>query len=98
MKTCEEFKSKNEEELRKEIDRYSQEAGIRTNPDEKVVETTIDGLFKNKARHGEFYCPCRFVTGDKKKDKKIICPCVFHMGEIELEGHCKCFLFVVQDR
>ena len=94
MKTCEEFKSKNEEELRKDAEEYAQKVGIKVNPDEKAVETTIKGLLKNKKMHGEVYCPCRIVTGDKEKDKEIICPCVFHRGEIELEGRCGCLLFV----
>jgi ferredoxin-thioredoxin reductase catalytic subunit len=93
MKTCEEFKSKNEEELRKDTEEYAQKAGIKVNPDEKAVEVIFKGLLKNKEMHGEVYCPCRIVTGDKEKDKEIICPCVFHRGEVEVEGHCKCLLF-----
>ena len=94
MKTCEEFKSENPEELRKDAEEYARKAEIKLNPDKKIVETVIKGLFKNKQVHGEVYCPCRVVTGDKEKDKEIICPCVFDKREIELDGHCKCFLFV----
>ena len=94
MKTQEAFKSKNEEELRKDINAYAPKAEIKVNPDEKAVNTTIKGLLKNKEKHGEVYCPCRVVTGDKEKDEKIICPCVFHMGEVESQKHCRCFLFV----
>jgi len=88
------FKSKNEKELRKDIEKYIRKTGIKVNPNKKIVDTIIKGLLENKKKHGELYCPCRIVTGNKEKDKEIICPCVFHRGEIELQEHCKCFLFV----
>ena len=84
----------NAEELKRNSEEYAKKVGIKLNPDEKAVETTIKGLLKNKETKGEIYCPCRVVTGDKEKDKEIICPCVFHRGEIELQKHCKCLLFV----
>jgi ferredoxin-thioredoxin reductase catalytic subunit len=93
MKRPEGFKPKNEEELRKDIKEYAPKAGIKVNPDNKKLDLIIQGLLKNKEKHGEVYCPCRLVTGNKEKDQELICPCVFHRGEIELEGHCRCFLF-----
>ncbi|MCK4647303.1 ferredoxin:thioredoxin reductase [Candidatus Pacearchaeota archaeon] len=90
----EKFNSENAEELRRYAEEYAQKAGIKLNPDKKIVEGLIKGLLKNKETRGEIYCPCRVITGDKKKDRDIICPCVFHKGEIKAEGHCKCFLFV----
>ncbi len=93
MKIREGFKSKNEEELRRNIKEYSEKAGVIPNPDEARLGIVIKGLLRNKEKHGEVYCPCRLVTGDKEKDEEIICPCVFHRGEIELEGHCRCQLF-----
>jgi ferredoxin-thioredoxin reductase catalytic chain len=89
-----EFKAKDAEKLKKEAEEYAEKAGIKLNPDEKVTETIIKGLLKNKKEKGENYCPCRIVTGNKEKDEEIICPCVFHRGEIELEGKCRCLLFV----
>jgi len=47
-----------------------------------------------KKEKGKNYCPCRIVTGNKNRDKEIICPCVFHRGEIELHEHRHCNLFV----
>lgn len=90
----EKFKSKEPEKLKKETEEYAKKVGIKLNPDEKAVDVVINGLLKNKTEKGENYCPCRIVTGDKKKNKEIICPCVFHMNEIKQQGHCKCFLFV----
>jgi len=94
---CRKFKPKDAEELGRNAEEYAQEVGIKVNPDKKITENIINGLLRNKEKHGEVYCPCRIVTGDKEKDKEIICPCAFHRGEIELEGHCKCFLFVKKE-
>ncbi len=80
-------------ELLKECERYAKETGFRLNPDAKIAEGTIRGLLENEKKHGERYCPCRRVTGDKEEDKKIICPCVYHKKEIQTQGHCLCQLF-----
>ena len=93
MKT-EQFKSKDAEKLEEDIDDYAPKVGIKVNPDEKRVKEVIMGLLKKREKFGENYCPCRVNTGDKDKDEEIICPCVFHRGEIELQGHCLCKLFV----
>ncbi len=94
MKSEKRFESKNEKELISDAGEYARKAGIKLNPDKKIVGGVVKGLFKHKKEKGEFYCPCRIPTGDKEKDKEIICPCVFHRGEIELQNHCKCLLFV----
>lgn len=88
------FKSKNEKELREDIEEYAQKAGIKVNPDKAKVDMVVKGLLHNKEKHGEVFCPCRIVSGDREKDEEKICPCVFHRGEIEIEGKCRCFLFV----
>ena len=88
------FHSNSAEELAKLIKEYAAKAGINPNPNEERIQEVIKGLLAKKQKFGENYCPCRVVTGDKKKDEEIICPCVFHRGEIELQGHCLCNLFV----
>ncbi len=85
-----------EDELKKKLENYSKRCGIRLNPNEKIVNAIIKGLIKNKKEKGEYYCPCRVPSGDKEKDKEIICPCVFHRGEVELQGKCHCGLFVAK--
>lgn len=74
--------------------KHAQDFFISLNPDKKAVEGVLTALFRNNKQYGEFYCPCRVVTGDKKKDKLNICPCVYHMGEIELRGKCLCDLYI----
>ncbi len=85
---------KQEKELLKKSEDYAKKVGIKLNSDRKIVRGVIKGLLKNKQKHGEDYCPCRVVTGNKNKDKEIICPCVFHLSEIKEKGKCLCWLFV----
>ncbi len=81
------------EKLVKQMQAYADKVGYKLNPDKKVLEGVINGLLRNKKFKGDIYCPCRVVTGNKEEDKKIVCPCIYHPGEIELQGHCKCTLF-----
>jgi ferredoxin-thioredoxin reductase catalytic subunit len=78
----------------KECEKYAKKNGFRLNPEKKVVESIVKGLFNREEKNGEKYCPCRRVTEDKEKDKKTICPCVWHKEEIEKDGRCFCGLFV----
>ena len=81
------------EELLAQLQAYADKMGFKLNPNQKALEGIIAGLIRNKKFKGDIYCPCRAVTGNKEKDKEIACPCVFHRGEIELQGKCKCTLF-----
>ncbi len=80
--------------IREMINEYVIYSSCRLNPDTKIVDRVIDGLLMRKVKFGHAYCPCRLVTGDRERDKKIICPCVYHIDEIEREGECHCNLFV----
>jgi len=82
------------EELIKEYETYVEENSFKLNPDKKVVEGIVQGLLRNEEKYGQRYCPCRRVTGNTEEDKKIICPCVYHLSEIGRDGHCLCGLFV----
>ena len=81
------------EELIKKYQDYAKENGFHLNPDEKVVEVIARGLLGRKELFGQFYCPCRRLTGNLEEDKKIICPCIYHKDEIQKEGFCHCKLF-----
>jgi len=74
--------------------KHATENGFNLNPNEKIVAGIANGIFLNKEKHGEEYCPCRRVTGDKVEDAKKICPCIWHKDEIAKDGHCLCNLFV----
>jgi len=82
------------EELKAKYAKYAEDNGFKLNPDEKAVDRVINGLLENEKKHGEKYCPCRRVTGDKEEDAKKICPCIWHKDEISKDGHCLCRLYV----
>lgn len=82
------------EEFIEKSKKHAQENGFKLNPNELVVKGLVNQMIKREAEFGEKYCPCRKITGDKEEDKKIICPCIYHMDEIKNDGHCHCFLFV----
>jgi len=83
---------------RKFAEGYALKAGYMLNPDEKVRETVIEGLARNKIRYGYRYCPCRRVEGNYEVDKYKICPCKWHKEEIARDGHCHCTLFFKKDK
>ncbi|MFA5013788.1 MAG: ferredoxin-thioredoxin reductase catalytic domain-containing protein [Candidatus Paceibacterota bacterium] len=80
-------------ELIEEYERYAKENGLKLNPNPKIVEGVARALILKEETFGERYCPCRKLTNDKKADKRIICPCVYHLEEVEKDGHCYCNLF-----
>lgn len=84
----------NKEELLAFVQKHAKEDNEKLNPDKAHLNLILDGLLSNKERYGEVYCPCRTVTGDKKEDKKKICPCFWHKQEIKKFGHCLCRLFL----
>lgn len=74
---------------------YAIAQGIKLNPDKKRVNEVIKGLLANEKKHGFRYCPCRVIVGKKDEDAPKICPCQWHIEEIQKKwGHCLCNLFV----
>jgi len=82
------------EELIKWYSNYAKENGFNLNPNEEIVQRLMRGLLENEKKHGQRYCPCRRVTGNKEVDAKSVCPCHYHRDEIEKNGYCFCGLFV----
>lgn len=82
-----------EEEIKNWALEYSKSKGWVLNPDAKQCNAVIKGLSRNSEKRGERDRPCRVRTGDQEKDKAIICPCEFHVHEIEQAGHCTCNFF-----
>lgn len=82
------------EKLQKKVADYAEKQGYKLQPDKEILNAILNGLMRNYDKYGEIYCPCRMMTGDKKKDKESICPCAFHKKEIKEEGHCRCRLFL----
>jgi ferredoxin-thioredoxin reductase catalytic subunit len=84
-----------EKELTQKSDEYAKSVGIKLNPDKNAVNGVIKGLLFKKKKHGEIYCPCRVVTGDKllfkkKKHGEIYCPCRVVTGDKEKDKEIIC--------
>jgi len=88
----------NTEALRREIThrirQHTAESACRLNPDERMVAALIKGLVRRRLDFGDFYCPCRIVTGKPETDRLNVCPCATHEEEIARTGKCHCGLFV----
>ena len=82
------------EKIVKEYENYAREKRFKLNPDRKIVERIIQGLLKNEKTYEKRYCPCRRVTGNAENDEKNVCPCAYHLEELEKFSHCLCQLFV----
>jgi len=81
-------------EITERIRKHVAETECRLNPNEKITNALIDALVKRKVKFGDYYCPCRVVTGDPDRDRPNVCPCEIHEEEIARTGKCQCGLFV----
>ena len=66
--------------------RYAKTAGVEVAEDIKLV---LEGLERNKHKHGARYCPCRF---DRTADS--ICPCL----KMRDTKECCCGLFIKEKK
>lgn len=82
------------EKLYEIFQKYAQSKGIELNKDKQFVFELIKGLLKNEERYGYRSCPCRLASGDKEKDRDIICPCIYSGDDIKEYGRCYCGLYV----
>jgi len=64
------------------------------NKDRGWVLTILQDLLTNKERYGYTSCPCRLASGDREKDRDIICPCVYRIEDVKEYGSCYCNLYV----
>jgi ferredoxin-thioredoxin reductase catalytic subunit len=64
------------------------------NNDRARVFELLEALILNKQRYGYMGCPCRLLSGDREKDRDIICPCVYSVPDIAEFGSCYCNLYV----
>ena len=60
---------------------------------DRVMEL-MEALLTNKARYGYMACPCRLASGDREKDKDILCPCAYREADVAEYGSCYCNLYV----
>ena len=65
--------------------------------DREWVLDILRGLLTNKERYGYMSCPCRLASGDREKDKDIVCPCVYRTPDVKEYGSCYCNLYVSKE-
>jgi ferredoxin-thioredoxin reductase catalytic subunit len=68
--------------------------GYYFNKDTEQVYELIEALMVNRDRYGYMCCPCRLASGDREKDRDIICPCVYRTADVKEYGSCYCNLYV----
>ena len=65
--------------------------------DRSLTNDLLQGLLDNKERYGYMACPCRLASGDREKDKDIICPCAYREPDVKEFGSCYCNLYVSRE-
>lgn len=63
---------------------------------ERILEILRD-LLVNKERYSYMSCPCRLASGDREKDRDIICPCAYREEDVKEYGSCYCSLYVSRE-
>ncbi len=82
------------EKLYEMLRKVQEPKGFFFNNDKERVFELLDALLKNKDRYGYMSCPCRLASGDREKDKDIICPCIYRDPDVMEFGSCYCNLYV----
>ncbi len=82
------------ESLYEMLKKIQEPKGFFFNKDKERVFDLLDALLKNKERYGYMCCPCRLASGEREKDKDIVCPCVYRDPDIKEFGTCYCNLYV----
>jgi ferredoxin-thioredoxin reductase catalytic chain len=85
------------EKLYEMLRKMQEPKGYFFSKDKERVFDLLAGLLENKSRYGYMCCPCRLASGDREKDKDIICPCVYRTPDVEEFGSCYCNLYVSRD-
>jgi ferredoxin-thioredoxin reductase catalytic subunit len=70
--------------------------GYLFNRDRERVLDILRDILINKERYGYMSCPCRLASGDRERDKDIVCPCAYRTADVDEYGSCYCNLYVSQ--
>lgn len=84
----------NSQQLYEKLKKLQEPKGYYFNKDRELVFELLDALLQNKERYGYMSCPCRLASGDREKDKDIICPCDYREPDVAEYGSCFCQLYV----
>ena len=81
------------EKTREYVNKVAKFRKLVLQPDAETLNNLISGLTENQERFGYRSCPCRLASGEKDKDRDIICPCQYSEQDISEYGHCFCALY-----
>ncbi len=84
----------NAQELYELLRKVQEPKGFFFNEDKERVFDLLKALLLNKERYGYMCCPCRLASGDRDKDRDIICPCEYREADVKEYGSCYCNLYV----
>lgn len=85
------------ESLHDMLRKVQEPKGYFFNLDKERVFDLLHALLTNKNRYGYMCCPCRLASGDREKDKDIICPCLYREQDVKEYGSCYCNLYVSKE-
>ena len=85
------------QQLYEMLKKVQEPKGYFFNNDREKVFELLQGLLVNKARYGFMVCPCRLASGDREKDRDIICPCEYRTPDVKDYGTCYCSLYVSKE-
>jgi ferredoxin-thioredoxin reductase catalytic chain len=85
------------ENLYEMLKKIQEPKGYYFNLDKEKVTDLLESLLKNKSRYGYMSCPCRLSSGNREKDKDIICPCAYREEDVKEYGSCYCALYVSKE-
>ena len=85
------------EQLYESLRTLQESKGYFFNKDRQRVLELLEGLLLNRKRYGYMACPCRLASGNRDRDRDIICPCVYREPDIREFGSCYCNLYVSRD-
>ena len=71
--------------------------GYYFNSDREWTLNIIGDLLVNKARYGYMACPCRLASGERERDRDILCPCAYRAADVQEYGSCYCNLYVSRE-
>lgn len=88
---------KEAERLYETLKKIQEPKGFFFNKDKQRTLELLEALLINKERYGYMGCPCRLLSGDRDKDRDIICPCVYREADVREYGSCYCNLYVSKE-
>lgn len=88
---------KEAERLYETLKKIQEPKGFFFNKDKQRTLDLLEALMINKERYGYMGCPCRLLSGDRDKDRDIICPCVYREADVREYGSCYCNLYVSKE-